>query len=71
MSEFILHHYVLSPFSTKIRAMLGQAGLDWRSAITREMPPRPVLEVLAGGYRKIPVAQIGADVFCDTRVIAE
>lgn len=71
MSEFILHHYALSPFSTKIRAMLGQAGLDWRSAITREMPPRPVLEVLAGGYRKIPVAQIGADVFCDTRVIAE
>ena len=70
MSPLILHHYPLSPFSEKIRAMLGYAGLPWQSVITREMPPRPHLEVLAGGYRKIPVAQIGADIFCDTRTIA-
>jgi len=66
----ILHHYALSPFSEKIRAMLGTANLPWQSCITRELPPRPVLAALAGGYRKIPVAQIGADIFCDTRVIA-
>lgn len=69
MSEFILHHYALSPFSEKVRVMLGYAGLSWQSVTTEEMPPRPLLAPLAGGYRKIPVAQIGADVFCDTRTI--
>ena len=70
MSDLILHHYPLSPFSEKIRAMLGYAGLPWQSVLTREMPPRPQLAALAGGYRKVPVAQIGADVFCDSRSIA-
>lgn len=70
MSDLILHHYPMSPFSEKIRAMLGYTQLDWQSVITREMPPRPQLAILAGGYRKIPVAQIGADIFCDTRTIA-
>jgi hypothetical protein len=49
--------------------MLGYADLSWQSCITREMPPRPLLARLAGGYRKIPVAQIGADIFCDSRVL--
>ena len=70
MSALILHHYSMSPFSQKIRSMLGYAGLDWESVVIREMPPRPHLEKLAGGYRKVPVAQIGADVFCDSRTIA-
>ncbi|PWR23299.1 glutathione S-transferase family protein [Zavarzinia compransoris] len=69
--EFILHHYALSPFSQKVRSMLGHAGLPWRSAVTREFPPRPVLAQLAGGYRKVPVAQVGADIFCDSKIIAE
>lgn len=71
MAGLILHHYAFSPFSAKIRAMLGHAQLPWLSAVTREFPPRPVLAQLAGGYRRIPVAQIGADVFCDSKVIAE
>ncbi|RJF86284.1 glutathione S-transferase family protein [Oleomonas cavernae] len=71
MPDLILHHYALSPFSAKVRAMLGSAQLSWRSAVTREFPPRPVLAQLAGGYRRIPVAQIGADIFCDSKVIAE
>ncbi|RLT96754.1 glutathione S-transferase family protein [Ketobacter sp.] len=70
MSDLILHHYALSPFSEKVRAMLGYTNLPWQSAITREMPPRPVLATLAGGYRKIPVAQCGADIFCDTATIS-
>lgn len=70
MSDLILHHYAMSPFSEKIRLMLGYTGLNWQSVITREMPPRPQLAILAGGYRKIPVAQIGADIFCDSRTIA-
>lgn len=66
----ILHHYSLSPYAQKIRAMLGYSQLSWQSVITSEAPPRPKLAPLTGGYRKIPVAQIGADVFCDTRSIA-
>ncbi len=69
MQPLILHHYELSPFSKKIRAIFGYTQLPWQSAITKEMPPRPVLSHLTGGYRKIPVAQQGADVFCDTRII--
>lgn len=71
MPDLILHHYPMSPFSQKVRSMLGYAGLPWHSALHAESPPRPALQVLAGGYRKIPVAQAGADVFCDSRVIAE
>ncbi len=71
MSEFILHHYPYSPFSEKLRAMLGYADLNWQSVITKELPPRPMVEQLVGGYRKIPVSQIGADIFCDSHVIAE
>jgi glutathione S-transferase len=70
MSQIILHHYALSPFGQKIRSMLGYTGLAWQSALTRELPPRPELSRLAGGYRKIPVAQCGADIFCDSRTIA-
>lgn len=71
MPDLILHHYPMSPFSQKMRSMLGYAGQPWFSVIARESPPRPHLAALAGGYRKIPVAQDGADVFCDSRIIAE
>lgn len=70
MSELVLHHYALSPYSEKVRALLGYAGLPWKSVVTREMPPRPMLAALAGGYRRVPVAQAGSDVFCDSRTIA-
>lgn len=69
-SSLILHHYPLSPYSQKIRAMLGYTNLEWQSVITAEAPPRPKLFPLTGGYRKIPVAQSGADIFCDSRIIA-
>jgi len=70
MSNMILYHYALSPFSEKMRAMLGYTGMSWESVTVREMPPRPHLNQLAGGYRRIPVAQIGADIFCDSKTIA-
>jgi glutathione S-transferase len=71
MQDLILYHYSMSPFAEKMRAMLGYTGIPWQSVTVREMPPRKVLTILAGGYRKIPVAQIGADVFCDTRIISD
>jgi glutathione S-transferase len=32
--------------------------------------PKPDLTALTGGYRLTPVLQIGADIYCDTKVIA-
>jgi glutathione S-transferase len=67
--EIILHHYDASPFSEKVRLMLGLKGLAWRSVLTPNMMPKPDLIPLTGGYRRAPVMQIGADVFCDSQVI--
>jgi glutathione S-transferase len=69
MSEIILHHYDTSPFSEKVRVMLGVKALNWRSVIQPVIMPKPELTPLTGGYRRIPVLQIGADVYCDTQVI--
>jgi glutathione S-transferase len=69
MSEIILHHYGLSPFAEKVRTALGLKGLAWRSVDVAPMPPRPLLHALTGGYRRIPVLQIGADIYCDTQII--
>lgn len=67
--ELILHHYDPSPFSEKVRLLFGLKGLSWRSVIQPTIMPKPDLVPLTGGYRRIPVMQIGADVFCDTQVI--
>jgi len=72
MSEtLILHHYDASPYAEKIRLMLGWKGLRWQSVLSPPQPPRPNVDLLSGGYRRIPIGQIGADVFCDTFVIAQ
>ena len=70
MTELILHHFDASPFAEKIRLVLGFKGLAWRSVQIPMMMPKPDLTVLTGGYRKTPVMQIGADIYCDTRRIA-
>src|SRR5580704_6605011 len=67
--DIILHHYDTSPFSEKVRVMLGIKGLSWRSVIQPVIMPKPELTPLTGGYRRIPVLQIGADVYCDSQVI--
>ena len=69
MAEIILHHYDTSPFSEKVRVMLGLKGLAWRSVIQPVIMPKPELIPLTGGYRRIPVMQIGADIYCDTQAI--
>ncbi len=67
--EIILHHYDASPFSEKVRLMFGLKGMAWRSVIQPSIMPKPDLIPLTGGYRRAPVMQIGADVFCDSQVI--
>jgi len=70
MSELILHHYPTSPFSEKARLLLGFKGLSWRSVNISPVMPKPDLTALTGGYRKTPVLQVGADIYCDTSLIA-
>jgi glutathione S-transferase len=70
MEETILHHYDVSPFSEKIRKILALKKLSWRGVEQPIIAPKPKLTPLTGGYRKIPVLQIGADVYCDTALIA-
>ncbi|GAA3965766.1 glutathione S-transferase family protein [Allohahella marinimesophila] len=69
-NSMILHHYDSSPYAEKIRLMFGLTNAGWQSVISPVQPPRPGLDKLTGGYRRIPVAQVGADIFCDTALIA-
>lgn len=70
MPEFILHHYDGSPFSEKLRLILGFKGLAWASVKIPVILPKPDVVALTGGYRKTPIVQVGADVYCDTALIA-
>ena len=69
MNEVILHHYPQSPVSEKVRVGLGIKGLAWRSVEIPRLPPKPDLMPLTGGYRRTPVMQVGADVYCDSQCI--
>ncbi len=68
-ADIILHHYPRSPFAEKVRLALGFKGLSWFAVEQPRMAPKPGLTALTGGYRRIPVMQIGADIYCDTRCI--
>jgi len=75
MSELILHHYDASPFSEKIRLMMGyksaaQSDFRYRGVDIPVIMPKPTLMPLTGGYRKTPVAQVGADIYCDSALIS-
>ena len=66
----ILHHYPNSPFAEKARLMLGFKGLEWNSVQIPTVMPKPDVLALTGGYRRTPIMQIGADIYCDTALIA-
>lgn len=71
MTDIILHHYATSPFSEKIRLVLGYKKLAWKSVIIPAISPKPEVLALTGGYRKTPILQIGADVYCDSALICD
>lgn len=71
MTELILHHYPSSPFSEKIRLVLGYKKLAWKSVIIPAIMPKWDVLALTGGYRKTPILQIGSDVYCDSALICE
>src|SRR5882762_9585421 len=69
MTDIILHHYDTSPYAEKVRTGLGLKGLPWASVELPQIMPKPNLTALTGGYRKTPVLQIGADIYCDSQLI--
>ncbi len=69
MSEIILHHYPQSPVSEKVRVGFGIKRLAWASVEVPRLPPKPDVVALTGGYRRAPVMQIGADIYCDSQCI--
>ena len=48
---------------------MGIKRLAWRSVEIPRLPPKPMLTKLSGGYRRTPVMQIGADIYCDSQCI--
>lgn len=71
MSNIIFHHYPTSPFAEKVRMIFGFKKLAWNSVMIPVIMPKPDLTALTGGYRRTPVLQIGADIYCDTALIAD
>lgn len=69
-TRLILHHHDPSPFAEKIRLAFGIKQLAWTSVRIPMASPKPDLTALTGGYRGTPVLQIGADIYCDSRLIA-
>jgi glutathione S-transferase len=71
MSQLILHQYEMSPFSEKMRRILAWKQLDWTAVRAPAMMPKPDLVALSGGYRKVPILQVGNHVYCDSTRIAD
>jgi glutathione S-transferase len=71
VADVILHHYPTSPFAEKVRRILAYKKLPWKSVTIPRIKPKPDLVPLTGGYRRTPVMQIGADIYCDTALICD
>ncbi|MEO0751700.1 MAG: glutathione S-transferase family protein [Pseudomonadota bacterium] len=69
MTQIILHNYPQSPVAEKVRIAFGIKGLNWHSVEIPRIAPKPNLTKLTGGYRRTPVMQIGADIYCDSSLI--
>ena len=69
MTDLILHQYAASPFSEKVRCLLGYKQQSYQTVQIPVIMPKPDLMALTGGYRKTPVLQVGADIYCDTAII--
>lgn len=68
--DVILHNHPSSPFSEKIRLLLAYKQIPWWNVEQPVILPKPQVIPLTGGYRRTPVLQIGADIYCDTALVA-
>nr|POF01176.1 hypothetical protein CFP56_21124 [Quercus suber] len=69
--EIILFWYDISIFSRKMDYYLTLRGIPYRRCIQPPNMPRPGLQKLGIGYRRIPILAIGRNIYCDTRLIIE
>ncbi|MDH3234777.1 MAG: glutathione S-transferase family protein [Alphaproteobacteria bacterium] len=67
----IPHQFDMSPFCEKIRLIFGLKGVSRRAVEIPMVLPKPDYVALTGGYRRTPALQIGAEIFCDTLLIAD
>jgi hypothetical protein len=49
--------------------VLGIKRIAWRACTPPVIAPKQDLVALTGGYRWIPVMQVGANVYCDSQLI--
>jgi len=70
-SGIILHNYPQSPVAEKVRVAFGIKDVNWHNVEIPRLPPKPMLTTLTGGYRRTPVMQIGADIYCDSQCIIQ
>lgn len=71
-NDLIVHLYNDEPaFSRKTAAMLGFKNAQWLACNHPTILPKPELAALTGGYRQIPVAQVGADIHCGSELVLD
>jgi glutathione S-transferase len=58
-------------YSEKVRRVLAYKRLDWTDIEVPPLPPKENFIPLTGGYRRMPVLQIGADIYCDSALILD
>jgi glutathione S-transferase len=68
-SDIILHQYPVSMYTERVRIVLGIKRIAWRACTPPVIAPKPDLVALTGGYRRIPIMQIGANIYCDSQLI--
>ncbi len=68
--QLILHRSLKSPYAQKAMLLMGYLDQSYLSVVAPKGVPRPIQEKLVGNYaRRIPILQIGADMYCDTELI--
>ncbi|UVO51996.1 glutathione S-transferase family protein [Sphingomonas sp. SUN019] len=71
-TDLIVHQYSREPaFSVKTRLMLGFKSAEWFACDHSTILPKPELAALTGGYRQIPVLQVGADIYCGSELVLD
>jgi len=68
-NSIILFHYPFSPYARRIVFYLQLRQIPYAQCLVPSIMPRTPLTALNIAYRRIPLLAIGADVYCDTRII--
>lgn len=69
--EIILYTYTGSPFGGKVAFYLKLRGIIYRECPQPMTWYRPDVELLGTRYRRIPLAAIGKDIYCDSGLLLE